>query len=149
MLFCIHHVPLLLSLLPFMGVVTVANPKFHLLCLLMLVTLHFPSTHNELDLICHLPYTPHSVCTPRLLQQPRKLYCLLADKEIGKAIHLPVPNCDFTLQRIHKITPTIFLSLWCDQWKELLKTDYNEKRTFMKSLDSVHVWATLRNFSLD
>jgi hypothetical protein len=31
----------------------------------------------------------------------------------------------------------------------LLKANYIAKRTFMKSSDSVHVWATLRNITLD
>jgi len=47
------------------------------------------------------------------------------------------------------MTPTTFLSLWCGQSKEPLKANYIAKRTFMKSSDSVHVWATLRNITLD
>jgi hypothetical protein len=44
LLFYSSQLTLLLSLLPVMWVLSVAKPKFQLLCLLMLVTVHFPCT---------------------------------------------------------------------------------------------------------
>jgi hypothetical protein len=55
----------------------------------------------------------------------------------------------FHIAKDPQMTPTTFLSVWCGQSKELLKANYIVKRTFMKSSDSVHVWATLRNITLD
>jgi hypothetical protein len=52
------QLPLLLSLLPVMRALSVAEPKFQLLCLLMLVTMHFPYTQQWTW--PDLPCTPHT-----------------------------------------------------------------------------------------